>query len=128
MDLTYSVGLESIVTEYYESGQPKHYEATLVLVDRSTRETVEKVSLTVNHPVRIDGLKFYLMDAPEGGNSVKLLVKDNPGEYVVIAGAVILMVGTFVMCFSDGFSLKRLFKQSREVASLNKGKKVKRNG
>lgn len=127
VNLTYSVGLESIVTEYYESGQPKHYEATLVLVDRSTRETVDKISLTVNHPVRIDGLKFYLMDAPRDGNSIKILVKDNPGEYVVIAGIVILTVGTFIMCFSDGFSLRRTFKKDGQQISAEK-KGVKKHG
>lgn len=131
VDLTYSVGLKSIKTDYYESGQPKHYEATLVLVDRTTRETVKELSLTVNHPVRIDGLKFYLMDAPKDGNSIKILVKDNPGEYIVISGIVILTLGTFIMCFSDGFSIRGLLglqKKSGEERGADERKKVKKHG
>ena len=122
------VGLESVSTEYYENGQPKHYEAVLTLRAPVGKQEVDRLTVTVNNPVRIDGMKFYLMSVSDDGNSATFLIKSNPGEYVVIAGAVILMVGTFVMCFSDGFSLKRLFKQSEDAAPLNKGKKVKRNG
>jgi hypothetical protein len=54
-------------------------------------------------------------------------VKDNPGEYVVIAGIVILTVGTFIMCFSDGFSLRRFFKKDGQQISAEK-KGVKKHG
>ena len=128
VDLTHSVGLKSITTEYYDSGQPRHYEAILVLVDKNTKETVKEISVTVNHPVRIDGMKWYLMNASEDGESATLLVKSNPGEYVVIVGAVTLIIGTFVMCFSDGFSVKRLFdKPAGKDEPAQKGKKVKKN-
>ena len=61
--------------------------------------------------------------------SVQLLVKENPGEYVVIAGIVILTLGTFMMCFSDGFSLKGLLGLKKsDKAEQGNGKKVKKSG
>lgn len=128
VELTHSVGLKSLKTEDYESGQPKHYEAVLTLVDRTSRQEVKTLTVTVNNPVRIDGLKFYLMNVSKDGNTATFLVKDNPGEYVVIVGAVVLMIGTFVMCFSDGFSFKRLFSKRsgvEEKSEKSKGRRVK---
>ena len=46
----------------------------------------------------------------------------------IIVGAVVLMIGTFVMCFSDGFSFKRLFSKrsgGEEKSEKSKGRRVK---
>jgi hypothetical protein len=121
------IALQSITTETYENGQPKHYEAVLAFVDKNTGKTVDTAVLTVNHPIRYQGLKIYLMTAEK--DSVGLLIKSNPGEFVVIAGIVILTLGTFVMCFSEGFSFRSLFAfKKRESANEQpSGKKVKTN-
>ena len=119
------IALKSITTENYENGQPKHYEAVIAFLDKNTGKTADTAVLTVNHPLRYQGLKVYLMTADD--DSVGLLIKSNPGEYVVIAGIVILTVGTFVMCFSGGFSLKGLlgFKKDENAKEESKGRKVK---
>lgn len=97
------MGVESVKTEYYEDGNPKYYEAKLVFYpfNPSSNEKVDEKILTVNHPVRVEGYKVYLMSIGSNDGGAVLLVKYNPGEYVTIFGICTLLVGTFVMCFSN---------------------------
>ncbi len=97
------MGLGDVKTEYYDDGNPRHYEAKLIFYDRAPApgEIAEEKVLTVNHPVRVEGYKMYLMNVEENDAGAVLLVKYNPGEYVIIFGIVALLLGIFGMCFSD---------------------------
>ena len=100
------MGLESVTADYYDDGSPKHYEAVLSFYDRATLAKTGEKTLTVNHPLRVDGYKIYLMSEDADNGFAWLLLKYNPGEYVVLIGIVTLTAGAFVMCFS-GFERKR---------------------
>ena len=100
------MGLESVTADYYNDGSPKYYEAVLAFYDRATLNKTGEKTLTVNHPLRVDGYKIYLMSEDADNGIATLLFKYNPGEYVVLIGIVTLFAGTFVMCFS-GFERKR---------------------
>lgn len=81
---------------YYPDGTPSFYEVTLYFENET-----EGTAISVNHPVRRDGNKIYLMSISKEYQGITLLIKYNPGEYVVICGIVTLVAGTFLMCFSD---------------------------
>ena len=104
--LTDRMGLSGVSSDFYGDGSPKHYEATLAFYDRTGLQKKDEKVLTVNHPVRVDGYKIYLMNVDAAGDGASLLVKYNPGEYVVIIGIVTLLAGTYLMCFS-GFEKRK---------------------
>lgn len=84
---------------------PKYYEVDLSLysVDKVQYYGTESEphSLTVNHPLRCGDWKVYLMGVSAQGDTsyVTLTFKKDPGEFLTIAGIVLLVAGTFIACF-----------------------------
>lgn len=74
----------------------KHFEASVVIYNREEDTNTEEV-LTVNHPLRVNGWKIYLQSHGEG--VVQLILKYDPGEYIVLAGMWMLVFGTVLSCF-----------------------------
>lgn len=98
IDLGFYLGVEDAKTEYYEDGvSPKYYEATLKLTDKVSLRSDNK-ALSVNHPIRKNGYKIYLMSFASEGEAAVLLIKRNPAEYTIIAGIALVVAGTFIMC------------------------------
>lgn len=103
LKLDFSFGVSDFKVERYpadEDGQEldKHYEATLLIMPEGTRELSEK-SLTVNKPYRYGGWKFYLMNYDRTTeDSVQLMLKHDPAEYVSLAGIWLAVIGAFLMC------------------------------
>ncbi len=96
-DLGFNICVENFEIETYEDGSDKQYYANLLFADAVTLK-VESKELSVNHTVRKNGWKIYLMNygyAADGmGEYVNLLFRRDPGEYVVKAGAAVLIAGT----------------------------------
>ena len=98
-DLGFNICVENFEIETYDDGSDKQYYADLLFADAVTLK-VEKKELSVNHTVRKNGWKIYLMNYGKGftadgmGEYVNLLFRRDPGEYVVRAGVIVLVVGT----------------------------------
>ena len=96
-DLGFNICVENFEIETYEDGSDKQYYADLLFADAVTLK-VEKKELSVNHTVRKNGWKIYLMNygyAADGMSEyVNLLFRRDPGEYVVRAGVIVLVAGT----------------------------------
>jgi cytochrome c biogenesis factor len=96
LELGFELGMGEFTAEYYDDGSPKHYEAELII-------NGSPVSVTVNHPVRYNGYKMYLMSSSKdqsGEEYVSMLVKYDPGEFVSSFGIIMIIVGSFVICFA----------------------------
>lgn len=96
-DLGFNFRVDSFAVESYEDGSDKQYYAGLSFADAVTLK-VENKELSVNHTVRKNNWKIYLMNygfAADGmGEFVNLLFRRDPGEYVVKAGILVLVAGT----------------------------------
>ena len=98
-DLGFNFRVDSRNIEYYEDGSEKQYSSMLSFADAVTL-TVENREISVNHPVRENGWKIYLMsftyaaDGTADYDYVNLLFRRDPGEYVVKAGVLVLAAGT----------------------------------
>lgn len=79
-----------------ENAVVSHYEATV----RFDTDSVP-LSLIMNHPVRYNGWKIYLMGIVpyNGADYVSFMFKKDPGEFVTVAGMIFLIVGTFLASF-----------------------------
>lgn len=96
-DLGFNFRVDSFEIETYEDGSDRQYYADLSFADAVTLK-IENKELSVNHTVRKDGWKIYLMNygyAADGmGEYVNLLFRHDPGEYIVRAGVIVLVIGT----------------------------------
>ena len=96
LELGFELGMGEFTAEYYADGSPKHFEAELLIDGKP-------VSVTVNHPIRHNGYKMYLMSSSKdqsGAEYVSMLVKYDPGEFVSSFGIIMIMIGSFVICFA----------------------------
>lgn len=94
----FAVNVASFDVEKYEdTGEDKAYNAILSIMDA---EEKSEYSLMVNHPLRYNGWKLYLMSYYEenGMTYVSLLFKKDPAELVSTAGFSAVIAGTFMMC------------------------------
>lgn len=100
IDLGFNFRIADFKTELYEDGQPKHYEATIEFLNPDN--TVDTEKLTVNHPIYRGDFKIYLMDVGTnyyGFQEVQLMFKQDPTEFLSDTGIILLLVGTFMICF-----------------------------
>ena len=100
-DLGFNFRVTDFVTEYYDGTENvKHYEATLGILDG---EDEALKSLTVNHPIYVNGWKIYLMSASQnllyGYDEVSLMFKRDPGEILSTSGIILTILGVFSMSF-----------------------------
>lgn len=100
IDLGFNFRITDFTAEYYEDGESvKHYDAEVEFFLRDG--TVETLHLTVNHPIYRGGWKIYLMSvgtSTYGYEQVTLLIKNDPAEFVSVAGIALVVLGTFMMC------------------------------
>lgn len=99
-DLGFHFRADNWNIEYYGDGSQKQYSAVLSFADPVTLK-IDRQEISVNHPVRRNGWKIYLMSftyaaADEGysQNYVNLILRRDPGEYVVKTGVLLLISGT----------------------------------
>lgn len=99
IELDFALGFAEFKVDKYDDGSDKFYDAKMILIRRGVAEP-EYQSLRVNHPVRVNGWKIYLMNYEESttGQVVDIMLKKNPGEYVTLAGIWMAIVGGFIMC------------------------------
>lgn len=114
IDLGFSFRFDGVEAEYHldEDGNPtvapKMYTAYLTVLYPNT-DSPQRVEIAVNRPVHINGYKIYLMSmSNDGQNGATLLFKKDPAEYTVTAGMVMMIIGSFVMCFSSVNDKKRI--------------------
>lgn len=100
IDLGFNFRIADFKTDYYEDDESvKHYEATVEFF--LSDGAVEIIPLTVNHPIYRSGWKIYLMNTGTsvyGYEQVELLIKKDPAEFLSVAGIVLTILGTFMMC------------------------------
>lgn len=100
IDLGFNFRIVDFDTEFYEDGESvRHYEAKLEFF--LSDGTIETAPLTVNHPIYRGGWKIYLMNvgaSPYGYEQVNLLMKKDPAEFISVAGIILTVLGTFMMC------------------------------
>ena len=108
IDLGYNFRIADFLTDYYEDGESvRYYEATVEFF--LSDGTIEKVPLSVNHPIYRSGWKIYLMNvgtSPYGYEQVNLLLKKDPAEFISVAGIILIILGTFMICILPKNSLK----------------------
>ena len=73
----------------------KYFEASVVIYNREKGTNIQEV-LKVNHPLRVNGWKIYLQSHGSGG--VQLILKYDPGEYIVLAGIWLMILGAILSC------------------------------
>lgn len=106
IDFSTAMELDKLELLKYDDGSIKQYIGTLKFYDKSNNEIVRVEEISVNHPVRVDGYKLYLMNYDEATDQATFLVKYDMAEYIILIGIVTLVGGTFLMCFS-GFAGKK---------------------
>lgn len=115
IDLGFNFRIVDFETQYYEDGESvKHYEGAVEFFLRDG--TVETVLLTVNNPLYCSGWKIYLMNvgiSPYGYEQVNLLLKKDPAEFISVAGIILTILGTFMMCILPKKSVKLMGDQKR---------------
>lgn len=76
----------------------KHYKGDVRIVNYETNKNYDE-TIEVNHPVRVNGWKIYLMNYDEQDHGATFIFKYDPGEYIMLAGLCMVMIGAFVACF-----------------------------
>ena len=80
----------------------RYYEAGIVLYEPGVKEP-RQVSLAVNHTARAGDFKIYLMGYdPASQDSIQVLFKKDPGEWISVAGIAAMIVGIFMLCIFRG--------------------------
>ncbi len=125
IDLGFHLRITDFVTEYYDETKKdvKHYEATVeLLYSDGSKETR---ALAVNHTLRVNGWKLYLMDVGVdevyGYEKVHVTFKRDPVEFLSTLGILITILGTFLMCFGKPRSAKKKGRPSTATAGGKKG-------
>lgn len=101
--LDFYLGVSDFKVERYEAEEgeaavDKYYEATLRIMPEGSRG-IKEIPLIVNGPHRESGWKIYLMNYDRmGGSAVQLMLKNDPGEYVSLAGIWLTIAGSVIMC------------------------------
>lgn len=124
VDLGFNFRIVDFKTEYYDAEQKnvKHYEATLEYYENGV---TKREALTVNHPIRKNGYKIYLMDVgenqPFGYTEVQLLFKKDPTEFLSTSGIILTVLGTFMMCLLRPGEAMLKKKKKKEQSKKKKG-------
>jgi hypothetical protein len=104
IDLGFKFRLDGVQAEYHldEEGKPtsspKMYSAVLTVIYPG-EDTPKAVEISVNKPLYINGYKIYLMSMDTASQGATLLFKKDPAEFTITSGIVLLIVGSFLMCY-----------------------------
>lgn len=100
VNLGFSINIKEFFEEYYPHSQITKWEEARVIVNHNG--TTEHKILAVNHTLRINGWKIYLMSHSVARNTVLVVFKKDPGEFVSTTGLIMIMAGTFMLCLLKG--------------------------
>lgn len=92
-ELGFNFRITDFNVDYHEDGSEKQYRAGIEFADAVSLR-VEKDELAVNHPIRKNGWRIYLMSY--SGDYVNLMFRYDPGDYVVKTGIWITAAGTIL--------------------------------
>ena len=127
IDLGFHLRITDFVTEYYDEQRQnvKHYEATVEILYPDGK--TETRALAVNHTLRVNGWKLYLMDVGTdevyGYEKVHVTFKRDPTEWLSTLGIIITILGTFFMCFGKTRSAKGKRQPSAALAGKKGGER-----
>lgn len=76
----------------------KSYLGTLNIRNYKTGEKYTE-EISINHPIRVNGWKIYLMAYSAEQNSATFTFKYDPAEYVILTGIWAVIIGSFLMSF-----------------------------
>ena len=74
-EIPFSITLKNFNIKHYSTGQPKSFESELLVIDKKTRETINKI-ISVNKPLTYKGVTIYQAAFEDGGSQLDLLVWD----------------------------------------------------
>ncbi|MDB4040116.1 cytochrome c biogenesis protein ResB [Methylophilaceae bacterium] len=74
-EIPFSITLKNFNIKHYSTGQPKSFESELLVIDKKTRETINK-TISVNKPLTYKGVTIYQAAFEDGGSQLDLLVWD----------------------------------------------------
>ncbi len=77
----------------------KSYLGTLNIRNHKTGEKYTE-EISINHPLRVNGWKIYLMAYSAEQNSVTFTFKYDPAEYIILTGIWAVIIGSFLMSFA----------------------------
>lgn len=83
----------------YKQQPDKFYEATMLVADE-VGGALEEKTLIMNKPIRKNGWVVYLMSYAPNMQSINVLFKYDPVEIVSLVGIWMIILGSFVICFS----------------------------
>lgn len=105
LDLGVELSATEMQVSTYDNGMVKEYVLTLETRKGIDDNRAVERSLRINHPIRINGNKVYLMSHVEANpaagyptDAVVLMAKHNPMEYTILFGIVATLAGTVIMC------------------------------
>jgi cytochrome c biogenesis protein len=82
--LDYSIGLDRFTFERYDDGTPREYRSDITITDGTNRS---RASLTVNHPARYKGVRFYQTSFGKEMDYAVIEIQDRRGNPVYTANA-----------------------------------------
>jgi cytochrome c biogenesis protein len=86
LPLPFSVRCDRFTVEFYENGAPKTYRSDLTFLKND--RVVYQGPLLVNHPISVDGIRFYQASygqAPEGTATLSMTKKGQKGQDRAVA-------------------------------------------
>lgn len=115
--LPFTMGLDSLeISRYPGTGNPSGFTSyvTVTKAGMSHKETI-----SVNHPLRIDGWRIYQSSyVPETGGSIFSLAHDPWGSTISYAGYALLLLAFLLLMFSPDSRFSRLRKQLAALGSV----------
>jgi cytochrome c biogenesis protein len=70
-ELPFTIRLKKFYIEHYTTGQPKDFASDLVVLDKTTGESIER-TIRVNHPLIHQGVAIYQASFADGGTRMEL--------------------------------------------------------
>ena len=95
MDLPFELKLNKIYTEFYTSGEPKLFEAEIMIHNNIKKK---KGSISVNHPCRYKGYDIYLQKV--GVDTCLVQIVYDPWRYIVLIGIISMITGALAHFFN----------------------------
>ncbi|HOF15603.1 MAG TPA: cytochrome c biogenesis protein ResB [Bacteroidales bacterium] len=102
MELPFYIGLQDIYSEFYSTGEPKAFNAT-IFIEKNNK--TKRKTIAVNHPYRYKSYDIYLMKV--GNNSCRVQIVYDPWRYIVLMGIIIMMMGAICLFYNGIKTLKK---------------------
>lgn len=83
-ELPFVLGLKAFHVDYYSTGQPKHFVSEVIVEDKKTGKKTSG-TLSVNHPLIVDGVAIYQASFGDGGSHLAIQRWDLNTHHVIKA-------------------------------------------